>query len=242
LADITFHEHASELVAAVAAVRPTAVITQLRDGHAAATVPTIRVLRAKFPSVPVFAYIQLTSQGIHDLVEAAHAGISDALIYGVDDSSFELGRTLARATCAAIEERVLTEIRPLVPASLDQFFSYCVHHTDRPLSVSAVARAIGVHRKTVAHRLSSARLPAPSVIIGWCRLIHAASRLEDLGRPVEQVAYELDFPSGSSLRNMLKRYLDLRPMEFRERGAVACAIAGFRGALTSAGVTPGALS
>jgi AraC-like DNA-binding protein len=234
LAEITFHEQAVELAAAVSECRPTAVITQLRDRHAAAMVPTIRVLRAKFPSIPVFAYLQLTCEGIHDLVEAAHAGISEALVYGIDDSSFALGRALARASGTAIEERVLTEIRPLIPASLDEFFTYCVHHTDRPLSVSAVARAIGVHRKTVAQRLSTAGLPAPRVIIGWCRLVHAAGRLEDVGRPVEKVAYDLDFPSGSSLRNMLKRYLDLRPIDIRERGAVDCALAGFRRALISA--------
>jgi AraC-like DNA-binding protein len=234
LANIAFYEQASELAAAVAAFRPTAVITQLRDRHAAALLPTIRVLRAQFPFIPVFAYVQLTSEGIHDLVEAAQAGISDALVYGVDDSRFALKRALARATGTAIEERVLTEIRGLVPPSLHHFFAYCVHHTDRPLSVSAVARAIGVHRKTVAHRLSTAGLPAASVIIGWCRLIQAAGGLEDTGRPVEQVAYELDFPSASSLRNMLKRYLDLRPSDLRQRGAVDCALGGFHRALTSA--------
>jgi AraC-like DNA-binding protein len=234
VADVSFHEQAVELAAAVSAFRPTAVITQLRDRHATAMMPTIRTLRAKFPSIPVFAYVQLSCEGIHDLVEAAQAGISDALVYGVDDSSFALRRALARATGTAIEERVLTEIRSLVPPSLDEFFNYCVHHTDRPLSVSAVARAIGVHRKTVAHRLAAAGLPTPSVIIGWCRVIQAAGRLEDVGRPVERVAYDLDFPSGSSLRNMLKRYLDLRPIDIRERGAVDCALAGFRHALASA--------
>ncbi len=234
LADVTFHEQAFELTEAVSILRPTAVIIQLRDRHAAAMVPTIRLLRAKFPSIPVFAYVQLSCEGVHDLVEAAQAGISDALVYEVDDSSFALRRALARATAIAVEERVLAEIRPLVPASLDQCFTYCVHHTDRPLSVSALARALDVHRKTVVHRLSTAGLPAPSVIIGWCRLMQAASRLEDVGRPVEQVAYELDFPSGPSLRNMLKRYLDLPLIDIRERGPVDCALAGFRRALTSA--------
>jgi hypothetical protein len=45
---------------------------------------------------------------------------------------------------------------------------------------------------------------------------------------VEQVALLLDFPSGTSLRNMMKRYTGLRSREVRENGGVQCVLHAFK--------------
>ena len=74
-----------------------------------------------------------------------------------------------------------------------------------------------------------------SAMIAWCRLITAARLLEDPGRTVEQVALLLDFPSGASLRNMLKRYTGLAPGEVRENGGMRCVIHAFLRSIAPAG-------
>jgi AraC-like DNA-binding protein len=75
----------------------------------------------------------------------------------------------------------------------------------------------------------------------------AARRLEDPGRTVEEVAFELEYPSGNALRNMLRRYTGLRPVDLRSpaggrrvlerfRYAMRGAVAGAAGAAGAARV------
>ena len=94
-----------------------------------------------------------------------------------------------------------------------------------------MADALNVHRKTLVARLSGANLPTPSALISWCRILVAARLLEDPGRSVEQVALLLEFPSGTSMRNMMKRYTGLRPGEIRENGGVRCVLHAFKQAM-----------
>ncbi len=98
-----------------------------------------------------------------------------------------------------------------------------------------VANALGVHRKTLVDRLKAAQLPSPRAIIGWCRLLVAARVLDDPGRTVEQVALMLDFPSGTALRNMCKRYTGLRTGEVRQNGGVRCLMHAFKRELAAVG-------
>jgi transcriptional regulator GlxA family with amidase domain len=76
-------------------------------------------------------------------------------------------------------------------------------------------------------------------MIQWCRLLIAARMLEDPGRAVEHVALLLDFPSGASLRNMLKRYTGLRPLEIRENGGMRCVLHILRQTLSPLARRPG---
>ncbi|HVE77752.1 MAG TPA: helix-turn-helix domain-containing protein [Gemmatimonadaceae bacterium] len=83
-------------------------------------------------------------------------------------------------------------------------------------------------RRTFLNRLVDAGCPPPSEIIGWARLLVAAHFIEDPMRRVDRVAVDLDFPSGSALRNMLKRYTGLQPREVREKGGMRCVLEAFR--------------
>lgn len=62
----------------------------------------------------------------------------------------------------------------------------------------------------------------------------AARLLDDPGRTVEQVALMLDFPSGTALRNMFKRYTGLRTSEVRQNGGVRCVLHAFKKELVGA--------
>jgi AraC-like DNA-binding protein len=106
-------------------------------------------------------------------------------------------------------------------------------HSRREMSVEDAATAMGIHRKTLVDRLRSAGLPSPRTIIGWSRLLTAARLLDDPGRTVEQVALRLDFPSGTALRNMFKRYTGLRTSEVRENGGVRCVLHAFKRVLAA---------
>jgi AraC-like DNA-binding protein len=108
---------------------------------------------------------------------------------------------------------------------------YCLEQGRRALTVEQVAQALHVHRKTLVDRLTAAGFPSPSALISWSRLMVAARLMEDPGRSIEQVALVLDFPSGTSMRNMVKRYTGLRPAEIRENGGMRCVLHAFKHAI-----------
>ena len=69
-------------------------------------------------------------------------------------------------------------------------------------------------------------------MLGWCRLLAAAILLEEDGRAVDHVSFELGFASGAAFRNMLKRYTGLNPGELCARGTVTELARQFRTAMT----------
>jgi AraC-like DNA-binding protein len=199
------------------------VVIDPRDRTGTPTIPFIRTIRERFPNVPTVAYCALTPYTSSDVLALARAGVNDLILRGIDDERVTLRSALASAQDHCVARRALDVLGPSVPAPVHPFLTYCLEHAGAPLSVGDVAKALGVHRKTLVDRLSSAGMPNPSAMIAWCRLLIAARLLEDT-RPVEQVAMLLDFPSGAALRNMLKRYTGLKPSEIRENGGLSCVL------------------
>lgn len=204
------------------------VVLDTRDQEGNSTIGTVRHIRESFPSVPVVLYFSLAPDTSRDVLVFARAGVDQLVIKGVDDIRSSLRTALADAAdhCSALT--ILSELEPAVPAPVIPMLRYCLQNSRRALTVEEVARALGVHRKTLVDRVSAAAMPTPSAVISWCRLLLAARLLEDPGRSVEQVALLLDFPSGTSMRNMMKRYTGLRPGEIRENGGVRCVLHAFK--------------
>ena len=222
----------SELLTLVQNGLADVVVLDMRDAHGDSTLPTVRRIREGFPSVPVVLYIAVSPSVSRDMLEFARAGVNDLVLRDVDDVKVTLRSSLLSAADHCSARTVASEIEPLVPANVAPIIRYCLENGRSALTVEDVAGALNVHRKTLVDRLSAAGLPTPSAIIAWCRLLVSARLLEDPGRSVEQVALLLDFPSGTSMRNMVKRYTGLRTGEVRENGGLRCVLHAFKRELT----------
>ncbi len=239
-ASVRYCDRLSEVLALVEAGLATLVIVGHRDYDGAATLPTVRRLRAEFPSVPIVMYLPMSAVVSSAVMEYAKAGVSQLVFQGVDD----LKASLRSAVNAALDQvsavALSADLEPLIPATIVPFLRYCLEHARRNITVEEVAAAMGVHRKTLVDRLKAAHLPSPRAMIGWCRLFIAARMLDDPGRTVDQVALKLDFPSGAALRNMFKRYTGLRTTEVRQNGGARCLVHAFKRELAavSAGKPP----
>jgi AraC-like DNA-binding protein len=231
MAHVRMCERDEELLTLVANGLASVVVVDLRDRAGTPTIGVVRHIRELYPSVPVIAYCALTPDSSRDILELARAGVNDLVLRGVDDVGVPLRAAISSAQDHCGAKEVLAALGPLLPPSVVPFIRYCLENGRRALTVPEVARALGVHRKTLVERHSAAGLPSPSAMIQWCRLLVAARLLEDPGRAVEHVALLLDFPSGTSLRNMLKRYTGLRPGEIRENGGMRCVLHIFRQSL-----------
>jgi transcriptional regulator GlxA family with amidase domain len=72
------------------------------------------------------------------------------------------------------------------------------------------------------NHLRAAAAPPPQELLAWCRLSVVAELLSTTPRTIESIALQLDFPSDTALRNMMKRYTGLRATDVRTRGGIRC--------------------
>ncbi|MCC6319276.1 MAG: helix-turn-helix domain-containing protein [Gemmatimonadaceae bacterium] len=221
-------ERQSELLALVQNGLADVVVLDMRDAEGESTLSTVVRIREGFPSVPVVLYFALSPSISRDMLAFARAGVNDLVLRDVDDVKVTLRASLTSAADHCSARTIATELEPLVPPNVAPIIRYCLENGRRALTVEDVASALNVHRKTLVDRLSAAGLPAPSAIIAWCRLMISARLLEDPGRTIEQVALLLDFPSGTSMRNMVKRYTGLRTGEVRQNGGLRCVMHAFK--------------
>jgi AraC-like DNA-binding protein len=230
---VEFHATGASLLAAVRERRLAAVVLEPRDGAGLATDATVRAIRRGYPSLPVIAYVLPGRACSADILALARAGVHELVLRGVDDVGIALRAAVSSAVRQSVAERVLREAAPLVGTAALEILRYCLEHAAEAPTIHGVARALGVHRKTLVNRMRAASLPPPRALLGWCRLLVAAELLDDPARPVEQVALELDFPSGTAFRNMLRRYTALGPREVRENGGLECVLHAFKRALVA---------
>jgi AraC-like DNA-binding protein len=225
---VRFCHRRDELLAIAGDADTTALVTETRDSDGEPLAPVIARLRSRAPTVPVIAYIRHPQTSPRDILDVARAGVHELVRAGFDDVGFVLQAALRSASCGATAAVVWKEITHLIPTDARTIVSFIIERADRDLSIGALAKGLGVDRRTIVRRLTAAHLPGPRRLVGWCRLLMAARLLEEERRSVEAVALALDFPSAGALRNLLWRYTGLRPRELRENGGLRCVLHQFR--------------
>jgi AraC-like DNA-binding protein len=215
---------ASDVELAVRAESPDCVVVTPWDDSGRPSVPTVRRLRSRFPSLPIAVYCQLDARSAHEIAELTRAGADTVIISGYDDLGRRLRERLALGWSLRAAEEVLEALERWETPDSAPILAYCLHHATEPLTVQAVADALSIDPKTLGNRLAAAGLPPARHFISWCRLLCAARWLEHPEGTVEQAAFALHFGSGSALRNMYQRYIRLRPHEVRARGGLTCVL------------------
>ncbi len=231
-ARVRFCESQAEVRSVIERGEATVCVVDVKDQNGDVTLHLVRTLRDDFPTVPVLLYLRMSPSSSRYLLDFARAGVNDIILHDIDDVRGSISTALRSAAQHCSTHQIVEELRPLVPTNVLPLLSYCIHNGGSSLTVESVASALNVHRKTLVSRLSGAGLPTPSAVIGWCRLLVCGRALEDKGRTIEQVALMHNFPSGSSLSNMVKRYTGLRTAEVRERGGLSCVLGAFKRELT----------
>jgi AraC-like DNA-binding protein len=196
-----------------------------RDGRS--TVELVAQVRRDFPNVFVVAYGEVGRTSSSALVALIRAGAHDLLQYPTDDSRAAVETLLRTAHRTNVASQVYDAISAAVAPVARPLVQLYLRGAEGPVPVAEAAVQLGVHRKTLRNRLDAAGLPAPADLRAWCRLFLAAQLLDDLGRTVESVAHELDFSSGSALRNLLRRRTGLAPWQLRAAGGLAYLLARF---------------
>ena len=149
------------------------------------------------------------------------------MMYPFDDAQCAFQTALQDAQRHNVADHVIAAIADAVPPIGRPLMELYLRGADGPMPVTEAARQLGVHRKTLRNRMDAAGLPAPADLRAWCRLFMAGRLLEEAGRTVESVAHQLEFTTGSALRNLIKRRTGLAPYMLRDAGGLHYLVACF---------------
>jgi AraC-like DNA-binding protein len=181
----------------------------------------LRVLKRRFPTLALVAYVATSAERARDLFDAGRVGVDGLVLAGVDDDAATMLATLERAEARGLTSRLRAALGarrpPLQPLVRDAVLAAVVRAHER-LTPASLAALLAVPTRVLSRRLAEAGLPAPAKLLTWGRLLVAARLLEDGSRSADGVARVLAFPSGSAFRNTSQRYLAATPGEIRARG------------------------
>lgn len=214
--------------------RVDAVVASAQDAAGHDVAPRIRTIKETLPGLPVVAYLGPGEDLSQEIITLVKAGAEGALIVNSFDSPAVIRKVLdvSRATCLAAVS--WDSICSALPARVRSVAEYCMRNGHRPLAVDQVALVCGVHRKTLFNRFRECCGMSPSVFMSWCRLIAVADAIADGEASFEAVALRYEFPSASSLRGMLTRYLGVRPHQLRVLGGSRYVMGQFARAIEAA--------
>lgn len=218
---------ALEQIVARSVPRVVAVIAEPYDLARTPAAPTLARLRAEYPGVALIGYCQPGHKHSAEILALAHAGVHELVFRGVDDTSLTLQQALARASQSSAAREVFRVLRPRISPEAAPIIEACVQYAWPELSSRELARALGTNIKSLVQRCRAVGLPAPGALLTWVRLMIVAYLLEAEGRSLSQIAAALGMPSGSPLRNLLKRYTGQRALEVRAHGGVNVVIEAF---------------
>jgi AraC-like DNA-binding protein len=196
-----------------------------RGGWSAA--PLVAEVRREFPDVSVVAYAEAGRTPSAAVVELLAAGAHQLWQHPYDDSRLGVQALLRAADRTNAASLVYEAIAGHVPPVARPLVNLYLRGVEGPVPVTEAALQLGVHRKTLRNRMDAAGLPAPTDLRAWCRLFLAARLLDEPGRTVEAVALQLEFNSGSALRNLMRRRAGLAPWELRASGGLAFLVSRF---------------
>jgi AraC-like DNA-binding protein len=192
----------------------------------------LRVLKRRFPTLALVAYVTANAQRARDLFDAGRVGVDGLVLVDVDDEPGMLMTTLeqaeARGLTSLLRAALAARGQPVRPLVRDAVLASVVRAHER-LTPTALARLLAVPSRVLSRRLAEAGMPAPNKLLTWGRLLVAARLLEDGARSADGVALALAFPSGSACRNTSQRYLSATPGEIRARGGSSWVIERFIG-------------
>lgn len=185
-------------------------------------------LRTAHPECDLLPYGRLDGRPAHDLFRLFALGVLMPVVRDRDDAPAPLRQAVETVLERRMTDTVLRGVGEMFPGPLQSLLRYLLLHAETQLNPDDVARSQHCHSKTLRARLRAAGLPSLNRLIIWTRLLGAAHRVATSGRPLEQVAVAMDFPSAAALRTQLQRYAGMAGHELRTPGAVDRLLERFR--------------
>ena len=194
----------------------------LLDGHRATTTWWLAPLfRRRYPRVRLEESYMLVRSG---RLVTAGAALShmDLALWLIRTASPELATLTAKYLI--VDSRpsqsmyALTDHLLHTDPIVERFEGWARTGLDRPFSLEAAATATGASKRTLARRLQKVLGKSPLEYVQDLRVERAVHLLRTTDRSVDQVAAEVGYSDGVTLRTLLRRRLRTGIREIREMG------------------------
>jgi AraC-like DNA-binding protein len=187
-------------------------------------------LKARFPTVPRFAYAAFRPDDADLLVLCVHDAAAHPIVEGVEDVvawDLILPRTASAVRLGALEGA--PRILRLTDALQLRAWSEVLRGVVGPLRTAAIARALGVSREHLSRQFGAGGAPNLKRVIDLARTATAADLLANPGYSVRAVAGILGFASASHLAGASRRIAGVTARHLPElgpRGVLAAFVRG----------------
>jgi AraC-like DNA-binding protein len=212
----SLHEELADLVRSH---HPELIIVSPRDGNGHRVAPEVASIHAIRPIASVVAYVRLDPEDVSDLPALGRAGVVRIVFRDVDDLGPALRDVMAGLERVEHVPEIGLQLMEQMPMAARSIITYCLRHCAERLSVTSIAKAFGLTRRTLVNRLSRARAPRPATLVAWCRLLAAAGKLQSQPMSVRQAAEESGFIDATAFRRQLRSHADMTPSELRDDAA-----------------------
>jgi AraC-like DNA-binding protein len=224
---IRFVDRVAELQQVADAEAPALLVSEAADVDGTPTDACIASLRARDPGLVVVGYVATGATLSRQVLALAGAGVHELVFDGAAETAMHVRSALRRAGTRAGATRVMAALQAVVPGAARPIVRHVLEHAATGPRVGDIARALGVHRRTLVHRMQGAALPPPGELAMWARLLLAAEMLQHGHRTVDDVAFAIGFPGANAFRNACRRHLGVAPSALREGRGFALALERF---------------
>jgi AraC-like DNA-binding protein len=180
--------------------------------------PALRSFLQEFRYVPVIAALE-TQACYRDLLVLARWGLSEVISLDQENLSESVPQRLSAVNGWALRTALLRDVPKELPGAAVSLLAAATEVGIADGTTPALARVLGVSRRTVTRWCERAMLPPPRRLLAWMRLLYASELLDDWRRKVYQVAHSVGYASDNNFRTALNSFLEQTPKELRRSGA-----------------------
>jgi AraC-like DNA-binding protein len=202
-ADHAIHDVASVAdLEVVIRTRPIDVVVVDPQALGHTNIPTLGTLLAKYPALPVIAYVSVSAEGMRGSLALAAFGVRHVVLRGYDDQPAAFRATVDRARADTVSASLLERLAPArakLPGPLDAAITILFRAPHTVRGSAALARLAAMPPRTCSRALQRAGLSSALLFVRAARVIRAYHYLRGGSDRVADVAARLGYGTPDAL-------------------------------------------
>jgi AraC-like DNA-binding protein len=214
-ADHAIHDVASVAdLEVVIRTRPIDVVVVDPQALGPMNISALGTLFAKYPALPVIAYVSVSAEGMRGSLALAAFGVRHVVLRGYDDQPAAFRATVDRARADTVSASLLERLAPArakLPGPLDAAITILFRAPHTVRGSAALARLAAMPPRTCSRALQRAGLSSALLFVRAARVIRAYHYLRGGSDRVADIAARLGYGTPDALARDTRDVTGCRP-------------------------------
>lgn len=178
----------------------------------------VATLLAKYPSLPVVAYVMLNQASFNAVAQLSRQGLENVVLHRLEDAPERFRATLERATTNPLASQALNALRPQInrlPVKLAQAVDEMFTSPHRYVRASDLALTAQMSSVRLYRNFGVAGLGSPKKLLIAAKLLRGYGYLKDPGYSIAEVSRKLGYRNPRIFGEHCKDVFGLRPTRVR---------------------------